>query len=182
MQKLDYSDSCTDWIRPYYSTISEWHKEITVKAFMILGDQNLECTIVVATNAYGMGINNLDIKLVVQWNILTTMDVMIQRLGRAGRDGNQSIFVVITLKWTNIKDPKELKECQNKSTSQLSNDNRPKAHPLSRFVDTDSFSNRESIAKSETKSDDGDVDKIDLLSALLATKREAQKKQRLAKK
>ena len=163
MRKLSYPDSCTDWIRPYYSTISEWDKEITAKAFMILGDQNHECTIVVATDKYGMGINNPDVRLVVQWDIPTTVDAMIQRLGRAGRDGNQSIFVLITPKWTNIKDPKELEQRQNKSTPHLSNDNRPKAHQSSQFVDINSFSDKESVAESKAKSDDGDVDETDLL-------------------
>ena len=131
---------------------------------------------------YGMGINNSDIRLVVQWDIPTTLDAMIQRLGRAGRDGNQSFFVLITPKWTNIKDPKELEQRQNKSAPQLSNDNRPKAHPLSQFVDADSLSDQESVAESEAESDSGDVDETDLLSALLATEGEAQKKQRSAKK
>ena len=183
MQKLGYQDSCTDWIRPYYSTISEWDKEITAKAFMILGDQNEECTIVVATDAYGMGINNPDIRLVVQWDLPITIDAMIQRLGRAGRDCKQSIFMLITPKWTNIKDPKELEQRQNKNAApQLSNDNRPKAHPLSHFVDANSISDTESVAESEAESDDGDVDETDLLSTLLATESEAQKKQRSAKK
>ena len=77
---------------------------------MTLGDQNQECTIVVATDAYGMGINNPDIKVVVQWDIPVTIDAMVQRLGRAGRDGTQSFFVLITPKWSNIRDPKELEQ------------------------------------------------------------------------
>lgn len=56
------------------------------------------------------------------------------------------------------------------------------AHPLSQFVDADSLSDQESVAESEAESDNGDVDETDLLSALLATEGEAQKKQRSAKK
>lgn len=66
MQKLGYLDSCTDWIKSYYSTIFKWDKAITAKVFMILGDQNKEYTIVVANNAYDISINNPDIRIVVQ--------------------------------------------------------------------------------------------------------------------
>lgn len=90
--------------------------------------------------------------------------------------------MLITPKWTNIKDPTELEQRQNKSAPQLSNDNRPKAHPLSQFVDADSLSDQESVAESEAESDNGDVDETNLLSALLVTKGEAQKKQQSAKK
>lgn len=40
MRQLSYPETCIDWIRPYYSTISECDKEITAKAFMTLGDLN----------------------------------------------------------------------------------------------------------------------------------------------
>lgn len=162
MRKLGYSDSYTDWIRAYYSTISDWDKKITAKAFMIRGDQNHKCTIIVATNKYGMGINNPDIRLVVQWDISTILDAMIQKLSKDGRDGNQSIFILITTKWTNIKDSNELKQRHNKSILQLFNDNRLKAHQLSQFVNINSFFDKELIAKSEGKSDTRNIHKTDL--------------------
>ena len=163
MRQLSYPETCIDWIRPYYSTISECDKEITAKAFMTLGDLNQECTIVMATDAYGMGINNPDIKVVIQWDLPPTLDAIIQRLVRAGRNGTQSTFILITPKWINIKDPKELEQRQNKkkpastTNNQLSNHNRPKAHPLSRLIDADTISDTESMAGSEAESDDGDV-------------------------
>lgn len=62
---------------------------------MTPGDQNYEYTIVIATDAYGISINNSDIRLNIQWDIPTTLDIMIQRLGKADRDSNQSFFVLI---------------------------------------------------------------------------------------
>lgn len=54
------------WIRPYHSAISEWDKNLIAKTFSIAGNENTKCTILVATDAYGMGINNLDVRLVIQ--------------------------------------------------------------------------------------------------------------------
>lgn len=65
MQKLGYPDSCSHWIRPYYSTMSDWNKDLIANAFLQLGDENIECIILVATDAYGIGIDNPDIKLVI---------------------------------------------------------------------------------------------------------------------
>lgn len=66
MKKLGYLDSCMRSIWPYYSTISDWDKDLTEVAFCISGDKNLECVIFIATNVYSMSINNSDVKLVIQ--------------------------------------------------------------------------------------------------------------------
>lgn len=77
MQKLGYPDSYSNWIRSYHSTISDLDKNLIVNAFLQPGDKNMEYTILVATDAYGMEIDNPDIKLVIQWDFLTTFDTMI---------------------------------------------------------------------------------------------------------
>lgn len=57
--------------------MSDWNKDLIAKAFFGSGDDNLTYIIFVATDAYGMGINNLDIKLVIQWDFPITFDAMI---------------------------------------------------------------------------------------------------------
>lgn len=39
----------------------DWNKYLIVNAFLKPGDKNMECTILVTTDAYGMGIDNPNI-------------------------------------------------------------------------------------------------------------------------
>lgn len=53
-------------MRLYYSTISEYNKAIIAKAFAVKKKDNTKYTILITTNAYGIAINNLNIRLVMQ--------------------------------------------------------------------------------------------------------------------
>ncbi len=57
------------------------------KAFKISRAENTKCIILVATDTYGMGIDNPDIRLVIQWDLLISFKSMIQCIDRAGRKG-----------------------------------------------------------------------------------------------
>ena len=61
MKRKGYPAQSSRWIRPYNATLSEWTKEITAKAFGMPQEDNTDCTILVATDAYGMGIDNPDV-------------------------------------------------------------------------------------------------------------------------
>ena len=151
------------------------------------------------SDAYGMEIDNPDVRLFIQWDIPFSFDTMIQRMGRAGRKTAQSTFVFFTPKWSMVKDPKEIEErLENRSkkatslsiaNAQLSDSNRPKPQPktspLCQVVsanddnDSDNYLVAGSEAGSEADSEatslengldvDSDLDDNDDLESLLAT-------------
>lgn len=65
---------------------------------MTLENPTNKCIIIFAINAYGMSINNLDIRLVIEWNCSTTLNNKSYKLSQVDRNDYSSIFILIYLK------------------------------------------------------------------------------------
>lgn len=67
---------------PYHAGLSASRRRAVQNRFM-----SGELRIVVATVAFGMGINKADIRAVVHYNMPSSFESYVQEVGRAGRDG-----------------------------------------------------------------------------------------------
>lgn len=70
-----------------------------------------DARIMVATNAFGMGIDKPDVRCVIHWDLPVSLEDYFQEAGRAGRDGKKAFAIVLF----NDADVKRLQENTNET-------------------------------------------------------------------
>src|SRR4029077_17535297 len=83
MNELEYPPEAQKWVQPYFSIMAKDDKRRISQEFAKLDEDCSSCRIIIATDAYGLGIDNPDIRRVVQWLLPPTMSALYQRMGRA---------------------------------------------------------------------------------------------------
>lgn len=69
-----------------------------------------ECRVIVATNAFGMGIDKSDVRLVVHLDLPDSIEAYFQEAGRAGRDGKKAYAVLLFQKADATKLKKRIRD------------------------------------------------------------------------
>lgn len=74
----------------FHGGLSSEQKNIRLGMWMLN-----DVRIMVATNAFGMGIDKPDVRLVIHWDIPSSLEDYFQEVGRAGRDGQLSQGILL---------------------------------------------------------------------------------------
>lgn len=87
-----------EWLRSTTNLrVAAYHAGLSAEDRFKIQQQYMtgQLDVICATSAFGMGLNKADVRLVVHYHLPTTLADYVQEIGRAGRDGQQSLAVLL---------------------------------------------------------------------------------------
>jgi hypothetical protein len=81
------------------SNVSSGRRQQAVRGLRLAGDMADDLDIVVATSAFGLGVDIPDVRAVIHLCVPESVDRLYQEVGRSGRDGKASVSMVL---WTDV--------------------------------------------------------------------------------
>lgn len=100
MRQLQYPPESSTWVAHYFSHMADSDKERVNTNFRRRHEECASPRIILATDAYGLGVDNPDVKLVVQWLLPPSIQRLYQRMGRAMRCGQRKAkFILMHQPW-----------------------------------------------------------------------------------
>ncbi|NLE32883.1 MAG: RecQ family ATP-dependent DNA helicase [Bacteroidales bacterium] len=100
------------WLRKHGFTADYFHAGLTneSKDTKQAAWKSDACRIMVATNAFGMGIDKPDVRLVIHLDVPGSIEAYFQEAGRAGRDGKKAFSVLLYQKSDSTRLKKQLSD------------------------------------------------------------------------
>ena len=100
MRQLRYPAEASSWVAPYFSDIATTDKHRIDVDFRRCRQECSSPRIILATDAYGLGVDNPDVEIVVQWLLPPSIQRLYQRIGRAMRCGRgRATFILMHQPW-----------------------------------------------------------------------------------
>ncbi len=93
-----WTEMLSAFLKSHYDTRVEYYHGGMEQSQRLLVQQqflNNQIDIICCTSAFGMGVNKDNIRFVVHYHPPTQLEAYLQEIGRAGRDGNDSIAVLL---------------------------------------------------------------------------------------